>query len=58
VLWINPFYALSTLQALFSDNTYETQNTAAAWFYFLIVPTLTAAALLFMVRRYRQAVRG
>jgi len=58
VLWINPFYALSALQGSFSDNIYETQNAVAAWFYFLIVPTLTAAMLLFMVRRYRQAVRG
>lgn len=58
VLWLNPFYALSALQGLMGHDYQSEQNSSIVWFYFLIVPTLTAAALLFMVRRYRQAVRG
>ncbi len=58
VLWLNPFYALSALQNLLNHSYQMEQNTSIVWFYFLVVPTLTAAMLLFMLRRYRQAVRG
>ena len=58
VLWINPFYALTVLQNLFARDYQAEQNISIVWFYFLVMPTLTAAILLFMLRRYRQAVRG
>jgi ABC-type transport system involved in multi-copper enzyme maturation permease subunit len=58
VLWLNPFYAFSALEGLLSRDYQVDQNISIVWFYFLVVPTLTTAMLLFMVRRYRQAVRG
>lgn len=58
VLWLNPFYALTALQYLLNQNYQAEQNTSIVWFYSLGVPTLTAAIMLFMLRRYRQAVRG
>ena len=58
VLWLNPFYALSALESLLSRDYQAEQSVPTVWFYFLAVPTLTATMLLFMVRRYRQAVRG
>ena len=61
VLWLNPFYALTALQSMVSRDTYvgyRALNLNIAVFYFIAVPVLTTAMLLFMVRRYRQAVRG
>jgi len=66
VLWLNPFYALTSLLVWLSDNDGSSRGyqygdepfVESSIFYFVAMPVLTAAALLFMVRRYRQAVRG
>ena len=70
IFWLNPFYALPSLfTVLDGDNSYgglqhqqvpyePVPDDLVVLFYFIATPLLTAAALLFMMRRYRQAVRG
>ncbi len=59
-LWINPFYALSTMMVQISPDLGSidprADPTLVEW-YFLLTLTATAGALVFMVRRYRRAVR-
>ena len=59
-LWLNPFYALTTLMSQISPNLGGVDPRAdpslVNW-YFLLMITATAAALGFMVRRYHHSVR-
>lgn len=66
VMWLNPFFALTALMNWLhiGNSSYpsgyqidsEPYGTIVA-FYLLLTPLLTCAALLFMVSRYRRAVR-
>lgn len=62
VLWANPFYALGALinslaPEAFGGSQSYTDAGDAVTFYLVGTLAVTAAALLFMVRRYRRAVR-
>ncbi len=61
VLWANPFYALDSLLAQLGPDRPgfgAATDPLAAFFYLLFTALTTAAALRFMVARYRSAVRG
>ena len=62
VLWLNPFYALSSLLNALEPQTFgssgpEENSAYAAVAYLAGTPALTAAMLYFMISRYRRAVR-
>ncbi len=62
VLWINPFYILGPLMHSLSPDTSSgfdlTADPTAPFWYFVLSAGATVVALVFMVRRYHQAVRG